>query len=510
MAQQLKFVNFSSPLEFSKTEEAVVIKGFASVSAIDRDREIVPSPMEFDFKTFMSSPTLLMDHKFLKDEFGNDQVAGVVTLAVPAFVKSIEDDVIQVHSMEDDSFVDTIDKNIAPNLKVGDKGLFVHAEVRHPVAIEKVIGGEMGGFSWRGIVKSRHDTICEDGEVCRQMKSIDLIEISIVHHPAQPQSTFMMAKSVDGEVELTQAELGSLSAYGIRFLKSLYPSAAVVKEYLKARNLTSVSLEEDDLSFIAYTATPSCFECSKTLSISMGGVDFLAAPEKEQDDLIGVHVGQLITKPVKEEISMADTKKRLFFLDEQGLLTRFPGLLTQSMKSIVTKDGEEIEVYTLEIPEVEAVVEVPEVQAVEIPVAEVPVQAVAPVETPEVVAPAANSDIEALTAQVASLTALVTAQATPEVPAVETPEVVAVEPELSDVEQIKKQLEDYSKLFVDAQDENEKLKNVLRALTTKYNEMTPTHVTRDEQIIAKSAPQPEVTAEAGIGQFISRTFNQLS
>jgi len=480
----LKFVNASAPFEATAGEQIVTIKGFASVSQIDRDNEIVPDPREFDVDTFMASPTLLMDHKFIKDEFGNDSVAGVVTKAVASYVKSITDDLIEVSSLDGDIPVGTLDRKIAPSLKGGDRGLFITAEVRNPIAISKILGGEMGGLSWRGIARKKTVGVCGT-TICNQLKEIDLIEISIVHNQAQRQSTFMVAKTDKGDTRLEPIDFSRTGIYGLRLNKHQYPSRKTVEAYLEAKRLVAKSIEESDDSFVAYTDDREHYQCSKSVAIEMGGIEFIAAPENEQNEIVVTHVGQLNTKPLTEK-QMAETQKklRLFLLNEQGLLTRFPSVKTQVMKSVATSEGEEIEILTLEFPE--------DVTVVDEPKAETSLVSEEKTEKP--------SEIDSLVKQVEELKLLIEAASKPAQTEAAT-EPAKVDP----VEEISKQLAESSKRLDDVQAENAKLKDVLQSLIEKYQDQVPAHGARAEQL-EKSVGKTDPSAV--FGSFIARSFNR--
>ena len=485
-------------MEQKSVGDSVTIKGFASVAKIDRDREIVDDPASFDVPTFMSSPTLLMNHKFLKDEYGNDSSAGVVTLAVPSYIYDQTEDEFVVHSLQDNKFVDTLAKSVAPKLKVGDRGLFIQAEVRHPIAKEKVLSGELGGLSWRGFVNSRVNSLC-DGIPCKALRQIDLIEISIVHHQNQPQSTFMMAKSVNGEdVEVALHNLSEYPVYGIRFAKARYPSAAVVTEYMKALNISVDSLEEDSETYVAYTQPLAKFNTTKSLSGTIGDLEVIIAPPQESNDMIMKPVSKPITTPVPEVNPVAETSKklRLFLLNEQGLLTRFPGLLTQSMKNVLTADGEEIEILTMELPEETPVAVVEE--SVDNPSEEVTA------ETDAVVQDAVEVDpLEALRAEIEALKQRLEGKnETEEVETVDevVAEVVEDSPEIA---KLKSDLAEATAKTLKIENQNKELQESVKSLIEKVNKQLPNQPLRDEVIDTQKSlgtPQDQV------GNFISRTF----
>lgn len=484
-------------MEQKSVGDSVTIKGFASVAKIDRDREIVDDPASFDVPTFMSSPTLLMNHKFLKDEYGNDSSAGIVTLAVPSYIYDQTDDEFIVHSLQDNKFVDTLAKSIAPKLKVGDRGLFIQAEVRHPIAKEKVLSGELGGLSWRGFVNSRVNSIC-DGIPCKALRQIDLIEISIVHHQNQPQSTFMMAKSANGDnVEIPFNHLSEYPVYGIRFSKSRYPSAAVVSEYMKALNISVDSLEEDAETYVAYTQPLAKFNTAKSLSGIIGDLEVILAPQRQSNDMIMKPVSKPITTPVKEVNPVAETSKklRLYLLNEQGLLTRFPGLLTQSMKSVLTVDGDEIEIFTMELPDETPVAVVEE--SVDNPSEEVVSQLDAVVEDAVQVDPLEmlRREIEALKLR---LEGNVPVEAVVEEIVAEV--VVDKSPE---IQKLKSDLEASIAKTLKIENQNQELQESVKSLIDKVNKQLPNQPSRDEVIDTQKSLG---TPQDQMGSFISRTF----
>ena len=547
--------NFHSPIEWREEEDQISIKGFASVNQMDREREIVKDPREFNIPGFMTSPTLMVNHEFLRDQYGNRRSAGTVTKAVAVSVKAVLDDEVIVEGLDED-FTDSICRSCAPDLSVGDLGLFIYADVHHEIAKEMVTSGEVGGLSWRGITRRRERSMCE-GLQCVALKEIDLMEVSLVHNQCQPQSTFMIAKSVDGKVSLTEADLSSLSTYAYRFPKANFPTLDRVEAYLGEHSLASKSVSETDESFVAWLATPSAMETEKSVSIQIGGVELISAPDKNQDTLIGTHVGTLTTNPVTETNPMASQKNlRVFLIDEEGLAERFPGLTTQTMKSVATAEGEAMEICTMEFPCDETVEASPEatseeteteaeaseeVVAEDVTVVEDAVEA-----TSEAADDASqpNGDDEDLQAQIAdlreqlnALTAsntpdseevteemetpavdaevAVDAEATTEadVPVEDAEAVTETEPVSEDTaemsakmaDQVSAQLQTLTETLKSVQSENEKLRETTVALQTRLDSQTPSHDPREEDFIsAKSAD--EVSAKQRLGGFAGRTF----
>ena len=158
---ELECVKYESPIvavtqedasSLEETSDTVIIKGFASTDLLDRERDFV-DPTSFDIPTFLTTPTLYLNHKPIVDSYGNDHEAGVVDSAVAAYISEtsleFEGDWI-VRSIKSDEYISHWPKSKAPNMTIGDRGLFIIARVTHPIAKEKIRSGAVGGFSWRG------------------------------------------------------------------------------------------------------------------------------------------------------------------------------------------------------------------------------------------------------------------------------------------------------------------------------------------------------------------------
>lgn len=255
------------------------IKGFASTSTIDRSKEIVSDPREFDVITFKNSPQLLLDHDYIKTPEGNKVSAGLVTKAIPAYIKSedIDKNNWVVHSLCSDEFVSTWPKEKSVDLKVGSKGLFIVAEVTQPHAIELVEKGELGAFSWRGF--AAHE---KQGELT-VLKSIDLVEISIVHTQCERNSTFMLIDEEDPThnipVEFTDCQLSSM-----KFDKDSY-SIDQINQYTKQFQIDKYILSESDDSYFLKVGEGLVDSAKSFTFCKTDGISVIAAPMKKKSIL---------------------------------------------------------------------------------------------------------------------------------------------------------------------------------------------------------------------------------
>lgn len=336
-------------LDENQEAVSVAIKGFASVEIADREGEIA-SPLDFDIETFMNSPTLLENHKFLKDEFGNEVSSGKVTSAVPAYLADMGSDLEwAVKSIKTNEVVNTYPKDKVPNLKSGDRGLFVTAEVTNKMSVKRVLSGELGGLSWRGLTLST-----KQGGLNR-LRKIDLFEISLVHIPAVSQATFVVGKSVSDKSSWQSIEKDNVRVFKMRFEKSRFSNAELVSKYLETHNLQSQDISETNDHYFAVLQRPSLFQVEKSFAIPMGGVSVIAAPFKDEDmTSVAELVGHVTTHPVKRDSKMPDSAnveekvvQKLYLLDD-SLLAQFPKSKVALQKSADLEDGSKLEVYSFE------------------------------------------------------------------------------------------------------------------------------------------------------------------
>jgi hypothetical protein len=256
----------------------VLIKGFASTSVVDRNNEVVRSPLEFDLKTFSNSPQLLLNHKYILTEDGNEVAAGSIKKTIPSYIKMEDPSDSKfwlVFSLLDDSFVSKWEKNKSPLLSEGDKGLFILAEVTNEFAKDLVLRGEVGSFSWRGfVIKSQ----AEDIEAV-ELRLIDLIEISIVHIQSERGSTFVMA-DLNDPIVTKEVDLDDCCLYQLRFNKKDYSIEDIVG-VTKSLGLSKSDVSEDLNNFYIKSGG-QVKKGSPEFSFKIGNWDIIAAQKKEE------------------------------------------------------------------------------------------------------------------------------------------------------------------------------------------------------------------------------------
>jgi len=275
--------------EFSSTSNGQIriIKGFASTTGFestDRSGEYVKDPFQFDLVTFKNSPQLLLDHDYIKTPEGNSVAAGKVTKAIPSYIKSEDptnSDNWVVYSLSTDEFVSTWPKEKSATLGVGSQGLFVVAEVNNPFAVELVDKGELGAFSWMGYASAEE---VGDRTV---IKTVDLIEISMVHTQCEKSSTFILVDQDDPtnklDIDFTDCEICSLA-----FMKS-NQSLEDVKKYTKQFNLSGTLSENEDKIF--FNMVDDRLDRTRMFKYCGQGYEILAGSQDTQDspiDLVAI------------------------------------------------------------------------------------------------------------------------------------------------------------------------------------------------------------------------------
>ena len=383
-----QILNSHSSFERYKKQESpdsIYVKGFASVESVDRQGEIV-DPLEFNVDTFVNTGTLLRDHKFIRDEFGNHRAAGKVHVAEPAEIYAENGDEFHIRSLRTKEHLTELLKSKHPELSVGTKGLFAVAEVTNPLAIEEIEQGLLGAFSWQGLTSK-----VRDGKTNR-LKSVDLKELSLVHMPVNNQSTHVKIKGQDAKMLINK-----LGVTKIKFRSNTYKSLSEVQAHLDERGIKPLLIKESAEGFIAILEDVSRFEVAKSVCIEMSDCELIAAPFKDEDEdiLLATFVGDEQT-PVEgknememdlsQDLNPVQKSFKFCVVDEAILSKLFPNAgRTEVLKSVAVtlEDGEvataDVEEFTISDEEVSALLNPPQTPAEPVNA----VEAVVAIETPK-------------------------------------------------------------------------------------------------------------------------------
>jgi len=434
MNQSFKLIDCLAPFQAGKlTDNSLLIKGFASVALVDREQDLV-YPEEFDVATFMNSPTLLFNHDFIKNREGNSEVSGSVKLAVPAYIAG--DDVLNeenwvVKSIRSDEFVSTWPKHKSPNMREGDQGLFVAAEVTHPMVIKQIESGEAGAFSWRGF-----SALQDMDNGVTLLKAIDLIEISVVNMAGNAQATFLVTDEEDPELN-REISMKNLLVQQIKFDKTDYNYNQIL-EYTKKLNIDQPILSETDESFFVGCGDSSKVKSEKTFSFRVGNLNLVATHKSIDEETLNIcHVGRMnstlnteiqmnenapVEKVAEETVDLVETNEvecvKFYLVDADTVKSHFPNAKTELQKQTVLEEIP-VEIHTLQL---EAVKSVESTEVEEETTEEVVAEEAAEVVTEEVITEEVSKDAEAVT----EATEEVTEEASEEVVAEETTEEVEV------------------------------------------------------------------------------------
>jgi len=265
----------------------VVVKGFASVmSKNDRSGDLVP-PEEFRIEQFMAAPTLLVNHKLWIDMMGNGVGVGRPNEMFAARLDDLgERDQKNwgVYDLKSKKVVARFPRDKVPNLKKGDRGLFVVAEVTEHEVVRRVRAGELSAFSWRGLTSVEYEVDRKTGMTRRVFRDIDLYEISLTHVPDNPDSTFVIGKSVDGKFVEEEVVNENLALYRVTLEKSRFESEDMAKAYAVKHGLSFDDFNEDEYAYHAPQQRHLAFDLERLASIKMAdGVRMVVGPVVAED-----------------------------------------------------------------------------------------------------------------------------------------------------------------------------------------------------------------------------------
>lgn len=385
------------PISVLETEEAVLVSGFASTGVRDRSGDISPAT-EFDLAQFLAtSGQLLLDHDFIRTPEGNSVSAGNVRSAVASFISrenpSNPDQWI-VTSISTGEFVAVWDKSLAPNMDIGDDGVFVIAEVTNDFAINLVLEGRVSSFSWQGIVNQQ-----ECDRLGCVLRAIDLIEISLVHMPANPTATFRIVDQEDPEINF-EVSLKDCGVYAARFDKTKH-TLDQVKRYTKSLNLDKYTLSDNEDNIFLTFGEDHLVDKAKAFSFVKGDKEIFVAPKIEKTISEVPIVGAINANPIEEK-AMSETQEAQksdpviqLFLADFDTLQKVKGANVTFQKNVMLENGLEAEVHAVSFETSEPC------DACESKTTEAPIEEAQVASTPAVVTPAATIATEPV-AQVAT------------------------------------------------------------------------------------------------------------
>ena len=342
LKSSLQMMDLSSDFvgDFSNSE-TVSLKGFASVETVDRDGEIV-SPLSFNIESFMNSPTLLVNHEYYTDKQGNRVAVGKVTKMSAAYISAESGDEWEIKDINTDELVGLFPKAKVPKLGVGDRGLFVEVDVTQPEIVSRVVNGDYGAFSWKGLTRKKTAVI--DGEPVNRLSEVDLWEISLVNVPANNQATFVK-KNINDSID-------DLYVVQVQVSKSRFKTPESASNFLLSHHLSVENMRDDNGWYTVQQESPELYEISKSVRVRVNDDSvFILSPKKLEKpaDLEGVSN----SLPCKVGVR----KMRLFSLNPDSL--KALGDFNTVEKTL--KIGEtEIEVVEVSFKNVEVAAEVPD------------------------------------------------------------------------------------------------------------------------------------------------------
>lgn len=268
----------------AKAVEGQKIKGFVSLNNKDRGGDIV-SPETFNVKSFMANPLLLYQHDFWRDESGNPIPAGHVTEMFVAEVVEGNENTYKIKNVESGQIVDEFPKVKAPDLSVGDRGLWATAQVTVKRIWDMIEAGDLNAFSWRGYVTVEYLDVEGQDEPERIIKAVDLFEVSVVMVPGNQRAYFTISKALRmamGKGDQEARESQSLAVYLVMLSKSNFGTTEDAKTWLRERHMNTRYMSENGSVYMFVQRTLRDFDESSLISIQLAkGVQAIAGYLKD-------------------------------------------------------------------------------------------------------------------------------------------------------------------------------------------------------------------------------------
>ena len=333
----------------------VYVRGLFTNDLLDRDREFV-SPEEFRLKMFQNTATLLRNHEFIKDSLGNKLPAGKVHKTIPVIIGEENPNNPSewlLKNLDTNETVAEWPKDKSPDLLIGDKGVYIVAEVTHKEVVKQVIKGELGAFSWTGFTKK-----LKRPNGINELTNVDLIEISLVNIPANPNATFVITDEDDPALDM-EVSLKDCDIYGMRFDKDSFDQEGVDK-IKKSLSINTSTVSETEKDFSVRVEGKEMLEGIKVFSFPMGNFEVLASPRnmnKRRFNLQKLPKTNLAEKLMQDNASetpvdVQDKTEavKLYLLDIDGFMKKNPKAIVSTQKTIQV-EGTTLEIDTIQMPE---------------------------------------------------------------------------------------------------------------------------------------------------------------
>ena len=483
----------------------VLIRGLFTTDNLDREREFV-DPLQMNLDVFNTTGTLLRNHEFIKDAVGNKEAAGKVLKTIPVVISQENPENSSewvLKSLLSDDIVALWPKEQSPNLLVGDRAVHIVAEVTHPKVVQQVLNKELRAFSWRGLsVKVQHE------ESIKELTQVDILEISLVNIPGNPDATFVLTDENDPTLDM-EVSLKDCNIYRMGFDKSLH-TLETIKEYTK-KYTDTYNISESSDKFFVQIGEPNLVDVTKSFLIDVGSTCLVIAPKIEESKKTTPIVGVIDTTNVILENTMSEKEQvetdaqvetpavdaeKFYLVDIETLKSRLPEAVS-SLQNATTINGQPAEFHLVEFPAAAPA----EVVAKEAPAEE------APVEEASVEAPAEPSKLDQLTSVVESLVAAMAANAAKkEEEVLEVAEVAKSADEIK--EEMRQEFEETLKSFKAEEAEMETRREKLQASLAKiaaFENVVPAAPQREEKVESSKSVET-VTDEVSSVDFFANAI----
>ena len=346
-----------------ENSDPVLVRGLFTTDLVDREAQFV-DPLQFKLNVFKNTPVLLRNHKKIIDDNGNEVSAGKIKTTIPVKILQENPDNPSewiLKSLISDDIVANWPKHKSPNLVIGDRAVYVIAEVTNDLAKKEVLNGDLGAFSWAGLSRpiSRKNGLVE-------LTGVDLLEISLVDIPCNPDATFILTDENDPALNL-EINLDECDVYQIKVDKSTH-SLEDIKKYTKSLDTNTKNISENESHYFVQVGQPGLVDVSNSFEISKGNWTFIAAPKKNKSMKRIPRIGKLNSNVIPEN-NMSEDKntgsdqnqdkvesEKFYMMDEVAFMKLVPNAVVSLQKSMDLA-GMPVDLHFVELPAPTAVVE---------------------------------------------------------------------------------------------------------------------------------------------------------
>lgn len=323
------------------TSEGIMIKGFVSVQAPDRDGDLIKSEA-FDLDQFMANPQVLVNHSLWTNRQGNRGAVGTVKSIHRVKIKrSDEKGINAIWDVDARKEIDRVPRDAYPGLVQGTEGVYAFIHVTEPDVVKMVEEGKLSSFSWRGKSVPNYSYDPKRQQTFKGYEYIDMWEVSLVTVPNNPHSSFHVVKD---------------AVHSMCFEKQHCQDREGVQA-LAHRVLGVCKVSEDDENYYAYCEGTSMSEGLQVVKMA-DGVSLLVQEPPVSSKINGDFLAQfanVISQETEKDADMNDSAATAVAPEATAPPVEDPNTATETSETVEVAEAptttEETSVEVAEVTE---------------------------------------------------------------------------------------------------------------------------------------------------------------